>query len=179
MLMMSGLSVSRISSGEPPRFCLVHEVQIAEQPVHHERDREHQVLVLLAGGREEGVERVRDDGCRRDGREHRIDQRSRVVRERGSMIARVALEKRQLVATLRQPEEEGKQGRAVVEPRRAGDADNHGPGVHPQHETGGDRHDVEQDLVLEPERVERLQREVAGRDQAERPTERERADERD
>jgi hypothetical protein len=82
------------------------------------------------------------------------------------------------VPALGEGEEEREEARAEEKPARDLHRDRHRAGEHAQHEAGGDRHDVEDDRMLEPGRVEQVERQVAGEERRERAGEREAAGER-
>ncbi|HLX07541.1 MAG TPA: hypothetical protein VKY89_06725 [Thermoanaerobaculia bacterium] len=70
-------------------------------------------------------------------------------------------QQRDLVAALGESQEEREEGGAQEQPARDLDAGGRGAAQHPQHEEERDAHDVEDDHVLEPERVEQVQEEIS------------------
>ena len=84
------------------------------------------------------------------------------------MAGRFALEEDDLVPPLAQGDEQGEERRADEEPVGERDADDQPAGDDPKDEARRDEKDVEDDDVLELERVGRLEKGVSGRGEEER-----------
>ena len=131
----------------------MHEEQVPEHTEEDEGDRDHH---RLRASRGERVEAVRDHRRRRHDGHQLVDERERVALQNGPARRGFGADEHELAAPLRQREEEREQRRAQEQPRRDPHLDGRGAGRCADDEEPGDRHDVQQDDVLERKRVRRL-----------------------
>ena len=126
------------------------------------------------------VERVGDDRRAGDGREQLVDERERVALEHRAAGRALGADEHELGPPLAEREEEREECRADEEPGR--DLHVHGDraGGRPDHEERRDHEHVDEDDVLEPQRVRGLERdegeEARDRGRAEAADDRERGE---
>ena len=149
----------------------VQQLEVARQAEDDERDRGDERPRVARG---HGVERVGDDRGAGDGREQLVDERERVALEHRAAGRALGADEHELGPPLAEREEEREECRADEEPGR--DLHVHGDRARgcPDHEEPRDHEHVDEDDVLEPERVRRLQR-----DEGEEARDRERAEDAD
>ena len=157
VLARSARSLRSRSDGIAAQLAPVEQVEVAEDPVEHEGQRERQeARVELAHGlRRHRVEGIRGHGGRGDDRDHLVEEALAVLGEDGPMGGRRPVERQVFLPPLAEGQEQGDQDRADHQP--AGDVDVHGLGAGDgaEHEAHGHRQHVEDHDVLEPERVRR------------------------
>ena len=74
------------------------------------------------------------------------------------MRRRTFLQHDQFVTAFAEAKEKGQQKRVDQQPLGRRHSDSHRPGIRPEHKTDGDTHDIDNDNVLEPDRVEEIEK---------------------
>ena len=155
--------------GIAAQLATVEQVEVAEDPVEHEgqRDRQEARVEFPHGLRRHRVQGVRGHGRRGDDRDHLVEEALAVLGEHRPMGGRRPVERQVFLPPLAERQEQGDQDRADHEP--AGDVDVHGLGAGDgaEHEADGHRQHVEDHDVLEPERIRHEEHAVGERDHPE------------
>ena len=151
------------------RFLQMHEIEVAEDPVDREHQRQPEIVRVELRHRlgADRVDHVGDERRRGDDRDHLVEQVRAVFLEDRAMAGRPVRQEDQLVAPLAQRQEQRAQHRQDEQPvaDRHVDRDRAGHGA--QHEADGNRQHVDDHHVLQRAGIQHQQREIGDRHERE------------